>query len=44
MVNDVFGDYIAQNLKVYLNDIILKCKKTRELPADMWEIFEKIRK
>lgn len=44
MVNDVFGDQIEHNVGVYMDDIIFKSKKINELPIDMREIFEKIRR
>lgn len=43
MVNEIFGEQIGRNVKIYVNDIILKPKNVDMLPQDMSETFVKIR-
>lgn len=43
MVNKLFGNQINHNMEVYVNDLIIKSKKIRDLPIYMIETFQKIR-
>lgn len=44
MVNNIFGNQISRNIEVYVDDIILKSKRVKDLPIDMCETLDKIRR
>jgi hypothetical protein len=39
----VFGELISHIIEAYVNDIIVKSKKTRDLVPDLTEVFAKLR-
>jgi hypothetical protein len=39
----VFGELIGRIIEVYIDDIVVKSKKTGDLVADLTEVFAKLR-
>jgi hypothetical protein len=39
----VFGELIGRIIQAYINDIVVKSKKTRDLVPDLTEVFAKLR-
>jgi hypothetical protein len=39
----IFGELIGRIIKAYIDDIVVKSKKTRDLVSDLTEVFAKLR-
>jgi hypothetical protein len=39
----VFGELIGRTMEAYVDDIVVKSKKTGDLVPDLTEVFEKLR-
>jgi hypothetical protein len=39
----VFGELIGRIIEAYVDDIVVKSKKTRDLVPDLTEVFAKLR-